>query len=313
MILAVLLGLLAGIASTVQASINAEARRFFRSPFLTAWLNFTVAGIALVVFIIAAEHRFYIPMAQIAQNPPWIWTGGICGVMIVILNIVCLPKLGAANNVMLIDFGQIMTGLVIDHFAMFGSEKAAMSPARFVGAVLVIAGMLLVTRDKGSAAAESEKRSLPPLYVVLAFICGVACSAQIAINGALKVVIGSASKATFISMSVAFLTMMVICAVLTAVKGRDGVFDPDAERGVRFRPWMLIGGFFALTVVSSNAVAGPVIGTGLATIMNLIGMMGAGLAIDATGFLGIEKQPVTFRKVAGMLLMLGGTAIISFI
>jgi uncharacterized membrane protein YdcZ (DUF606 family) len=42
-------------------------------------------------------------------------------------------------------------------------------------------------------------------------------------------------------------------------------------------------------------------------------MMAAGLAIDATGFLGIEKKPVTLVKIAGMLLMTGGSALISLL
>jgi transporter family-2 protein len=76
---------------------------------------------------------------------------------------------------------------------------------------------------------------------------------------------------------------------------------------------MITGGVFALIVVSGNAAVAPVLGTGLNTIMNLIGMMASGLAIDAAGFLGIEKKPVTLRKVIGMLLMLAGTALISFL
>jgi len=42
-------------------------------------------------------------------------------------------------------------------------------------------------------------------------------------------------------------------------------------------------------------------------------MMISGLAIDAAGFLGIDKKPVTLRKVGGMLTMLAGTALISFL
>ena len=80
-----------------------------------------------------------------------------------------------------------------------------------------------------------------------------------------------------------------------------------------FKVWMVTGGLFALTVVSGNAAVAPILGTGLSTITNLIGMMAAGLAIDAVGFLGIEKKPVTFQKIVGMLLMLAGTALISFI
>ena len=66
-------------------------------------------------------------------------------------------------------------------------------------------------------------------------------------------------------------------------------------------------------IVASNAIAAPVLGTGIVTILNLVGMMAAGLAIDATGFLGIEKKPVTLVKIAGMLLMTGGSALISLL
>ena len=41
--------------------------------------------------------------------------------------------------------------------------------------------------------------------------------------------------------------------------------------------------------------------------------MGAGLIIDAVGFLGIEKKPATPAKMIGMLLMIAGTAVISLI
>ena len=308
--LAVLIGLIAGIASTVQASINTEARRFFRSPFITAGINFSVAWLLLAAFIIFTEHRFFIPVREIAQNPPWIWLGGVCAIIIVTLNIVCVPKLGAAGNVMILNFGQIVTGLVIDHFALFGADKVSMSLTRLAGAVLVMAGMILVTQEK---APEGGKRSLPMLFAILAFIDGVACSTQIAVNGTLRVVIESVSKATIVSMSVAILSTIIVITTLTLTKGRSGIFDQTDDDRPDFRPWMITGGIFALTVVSGNAAVAPVLGTGLNTIMNLIGMMAAGLAIDAAGFLGIEKKPVTLRKVTGMLLMLAGTAIISFL
>ena len=309
--LAVMIGLIAGIASTVQASVNTEARRFFRSPFITAGINFSVAWLLLAAFIIITEHRLFIPVREIAQNPPWIWLGGVCAIVIVTLNIVCVPKLGAAGNVMILNFGQIVTGLVIDHFALFGADKVSMSLTRLIGAILVMAGMIMVTHEK--APVGEGRRALPVFYAILAFIDGIACSTQIAVNGTLRVVIGSVSKATIVSMSVAILSTLTVVTALTLIKGRNGIFDQTGEERPDFRPFMITGGLFALTVVSGNAAVAPVLGTGLNTIMNLIGMMASGLAIDAVGFLGIEKKPVTFRKVAGMLLMLAGTALISFL
>lgn len=308
---ALIIGVIAGIASTVQASINTEARRFFRSPFITAGLNFMVAWLCLAAFIIFNEHALSIPVRKIAENPPWIWLGGVCAIIIVTLNILCVPKLGAAGNVMILNFGQIVTGLVIDHFALFGAEEAHMSLARLAGAVMVFAGLILVTYEKS---AGSEKRTkLPMFYAVLAFVDGIACSTQIAVNGTLRTVVQSVSKATIVSMSVAILSTTVVMLVLAVLRGKKGIFDQTDDERPEFRLWMVTGGLFALTVVSGNAAVAPVLGTGLATITNLIGMMASGLAIDAAGFLGIEKKPVTLKKIAGMLLMLAGTALISFL
>ena len=309
--LALVIGVIAGIASTVQASVNTEARRFFRSPFITAGLNFVVAWLCLAAFIIFNEHGLSIPVREIAKNPPWIWLGGVCAIIIVTLNILCVPKLGAAGNVMILNFGQIVTGLVIDHFALFGADEARMTLTRLTGAVLVFAGLILVTHEKSSA---DEKRSaFPMLYAILAFIDGIACSTQIAVNGTLRTAVQSVSKATIVSMSVAFISTAVVIAVLTMIRGKNGIFDRTADDRPDFKLWMVSGGLFALTVVSGNAAVAPILGTGLSTITNLIGMMASGLVIDAIGFLGIEKKPVTLQKIAGMFLMLAGTALISFL
>lgn len=309
--LALAIGVIAGIASTVQASVNTEARRFFRSPFITAGLNFMVAWLCLAAFIVFNEHALSVPVHEIAKNPPWIWLGGVCAIIIVTLNIVCVPKLGAAGNVMILNFGQIVTGLVIDHFALFGADEARMSFMRLTGAVLVFAGLVLVTHEKPSE--NEERRSFPMFYAILAFIDGIACSTQIAVNGTLRVVVQSVSKATIVSMSVAIISTLTLMTVLFVLKGKNGIFDKTDEVRPDFRVWMVSGGLFALTVVSGNAAVAPILGTGLSTIMNLIGMMASGLAIDAVGFLGIEKKPVTLKKIAGMLLMLAGTALISFL
>ena len=309
--LALLIGIIGGTATTVQASINTEARKFFRSPFIVAGLNFTVAWLALAAFIIYSDHRLFIPVKEIAAHPPWIWLGGVCAIIIVSMGIFCVPKLGAAGNAMIMNFGQVVTGLVIDQFALFGSEKAHMTFIRLIGAVLVLAGLILVTQEK--KAGNEARAKLPALYVVLSFIGGIACAVQVAVNGSLKQVIGSAAKATLVSMSVAILSTLTVLAVIALAKGREGLFDKSSGVKVKFRPFMVSGGLFALIVVCGNAAIAPVLGTGLVTILNLIGMMIAGLAIDATGFLGIEKKAVTLRKIVGMLLMLGGTALISFL
>lgn len=322
--IAVLIGIFAGAVSTVHASVNNRIRELLGSPYTTAVLNFVAASAVLVILILITEHDLYIPVARIAQHPFWIWLGGPCGVAIVTLNVKCLPVLGSARNVMIICFGQVMTGLVIDHFGLFYSPQAKMTVMKTAGAVLVLIGTLMVNgismRGRGNAASADGDRSGDRsggemLYVILALICGFACSGQIAFNGALREVIGSASKATLVSMIGGFISAILVIIIVMILRGKKGIYDdPSAVRPpLRFRPFMTLGGALAVLVVGGNALIANTLGTGLVTILNLIGMMGAGLAIDAIGFLGIDKKPVTVVKVTGMLLMTGGTAIISFL
>ncbi|MBQ6389473.1 MAG: DMT family transporter [Mogibacterium sp.] len=308
------LGLLAGVASPTQASYNARIREDIRSAYIPALINFIVNSLLLAAAIIVIEKRLYIPLGEIAAQPFWIWLGGACGTTIIILNIVCVMKLGSARNVMLICFGQIMLGLIIDHFGMFYSPQIPMSMLRLLGAVLVIAGIVLVNgKDDGQVDGSASGGKLL-LYIILAVICGFACSLQIAVNGTLNVYAGSALKATLISMMVGLISTGLVMLAVTLIKGPSGIYDED-DPSLRkpFRPWMLGASLLAIVVVGSNAIAAPAIGTGVVTILNIVGMMAMGLVIDAVGMFGTEKQPVTVVKVIGMLLMIAGAAIISLL
>ena len=216
-----------------------------------------------------------------------------------------------------------MTGLVTDNYGLFGSLQIPMSVKRLIGAVLVIAGIALVNgislrRNTGvgddiSSVDSKHEGGSVIIYALLAILCGFACAAQVAINGTLAQYAGTPLKATLISMITGFIATAIICLVIIALKGTAGLYDGGSAHGpVRINQWLPAGGALAILIVGSNAIAAPMLGTGVVTILNLVGMMAAGLLIDAVGFLGIEKQPVTLPKITGMLLMLAGAALITF-
>lgn len=311
--LAFILGLAAGIASPTQASVNGRVREDVKSTYIAAMINFIIAIILMAALLLATEHSLSIPFGAIAKQPWWIWIGGACGTAIVTLNVICLPHLGSARNVMLICFGQIMTGLIVDNFGLFYSPLVRMSGTRLTGAVLVIAGIALVNGTGRRGAADGGVHAGPALlYAVLAVLNGFACATQVAVNGALKTYAGSGFRATMVSMLVGTVCTMIIMLIIFITRGRRGIYDNgDPSDATGFRPWMISGGALGIVIVCGNAIAAPVLGTGMVTIINLVGMMGASLVIDAAGFLGIEKKPVTLPKACGMLLMIAGTAVIS--
>lgn len=305
-----LLGLLAGVATPIQTSVNSKLRERIGSPYLTTIISFSGAIIIVLAVVAIIEKDFSIPFAEIAEKPLWIWLGGACGFFIVFSSILAMPHLGSAMAVMLLSFGQIMTGLVIDNWGLFDSPKVPFTMSRLIGAVLLIAGVILISYIPSDG---GEKKRYPLGYVLIATFGGVNCALQVAINGTLSNVVGSCWKCTFVSMIVGTTTCVVATLIIFALKGKKGIFDDTGKGDFPLKFYMVTGGFFAFVIVGSNSITAPILGAGLVTVLNLIAQMSTGLVIDAIGFLGIPKQKITVRKVIGVLTMVVGTVIIMFL
>lgn len=319
-----ILGMIVGCAQPMLTSINSELRRRLRSPFLSSIGCFAVALSLSLITLLVLQHSLYIPIGNALKEPLWIWLGGVCGFTIVIFSILCLPHLGSVETIVFLVLGQIISGLVIDHFGLFGSTVIPVTLRKIVGAILVFAGVLgtVWTGDKRSAAPEDcetetaatkvpEKsgRGGKSFYRMLDLIAGIACSVQIAVNGRLGVVLGNTFRATVISMLVAVSGISLITLVLYVVRGRSGVID-DSLPKIRGKWWMWTGGFCSMTIVGGNVILQSMMGTGLAAILNILGQTAGGVVIDATGFLGIPVRKLTIPKFLGLLVMVLGTAMI---
>jgi transporter family-2 protein len=55
-----------------------------------------------------------------------------------------LPKLGASGFIALALAGQAVASLALDHFGMFGLVERQMTVSRGVGALLLVAGVVLI-------------------------------------------------------------------------------------------------------------------------------------------------------------------------
>jgi transporter family-2 protein len=55
-----------------------------------------------------------------------------------------LPKLGASGFIALALAGQVVASLVLDHFGWFGLVEREMTLPRVFGAVLLMAGVVLI-------------------------------------------------------------------------------------------------------------------------------------------------------------------------
>ena len=141
----ILLAMLVGVVLPVQSGVNAQLRSAVGHPLLAAFVSFAVGTVALLGLNLALRTPLP-PGATIARLPWWHWIGGLLGATYIYLAIVLAPRLGAATLVASIVTGQMVTSLILDHYGLIGYPQQTLTPARALGALLVIGGVLLIQR-----------------------------------------------------------------------------------------------------------------------------------------------------------------------
>lgn len=139
------IALAAGFGLTVQVGLNAALRQVFGSPVLATLANFLVGTGALLAYVLL--ERTPLPAkAGIASAPLWAWLGGLLGAFYVVSATVIGPRLGASMLLALTMLGQLLAALIVDHFGWLGFPQQPITAARLAGAVLLFAGVLLISR-----------------------------------------------------------------------------------------------------------------------------------------------------------------------
>lgn len=138
----VILAALTGVTIAVQTGINSQLRAFLGSPLQAVFVSFMVGTVLIALTLVG--KREMPPIAKWADMPWWMWLGGVCGLFIVSTNILVVPRLGAALLTSLAIAGQLTTALVLDHYGAFGFPVHHISLPRVAGAVLLLAGVVLI-------------------------------------------------------------------------------------------------------------------------------------------------------------------------
>lgn len=138
-----LLAVIAGAVVPFQSAINANLGRGLGHPLWATLASLLVSILVLVPVMLAM--RLPLPsLAFISKAPLWMWAGGAFGVCFISLALVLLPKLGASGFMALALAGQVVASLVLDHFGMFGLVERQMTLSRGFGALLLVAGVVLI-------------------------------------------------------------------------------------------------------------------------------------------------------------------------
>jgi bacterial/archaeal transporter family-2 protein len=138
------------------------------------------------------------------------------------------------------------------------------------------------------------------IAILFSLAAGIAGAAQASISGALGRRVGTIGAAGF---GVILAAILVIALALALGRGGSVVV------AIHEPLWLWLGGLFGATIVVAIAYAPPRIGTFATVALLIAGQLAAGALIDAFGWLGSPRIPVTLARVAGLLLVTAGAAL----
>ncbi|WP_444908797.1 DMT family transporter [Microbulbifer sp. TRSA005] len=137
--------LIVGASLASQAGVNSQLRVALHTPIQAAFISFLI-GTLILGSISLFQSESWFTKESITSIPWWAWLGGAFGAFNIAMSVFLAPKLGALVLAISIVCGQVIASLVLDHNGWLGYPKIELSISRVCGALLIIAGVLLVAR-----------------------------------------------------------------------------------------------------------------------------------------------------------------------
>lgn len=126
-------------------------------------------------------------------------------------------------------------------------------------------------------------------------------AAQPAINAGLGRSTGSLAAAV-----VSFAAGTLVLAAILAISGDAGGLTHVLD----VRWYYLIGGLLGAAFVLTSLVVVKTIGAGGVAAATITGQLSLSILLDQIGAFGLEKEPITLERAAGVALLLAGTYLI---
>lgn len=141
-----MLGLFTGAMPPVQTAVNSALRMEVDSFLLASLISFIIGTMILLLLsvIIARGIRISGFNEDTGRIKIWHFLGGLLGAIYVTTNVILMPHLGATLTLMTVIFGQMLMGLLIDHFGLLGIPKQPVDARRIIGVIMILSGIFIL-------------------------------------------------------------------------------------------------------------------------------------------------------------------------
>jgi bacterial/archaeal transporter family-2 protein len=136
--------------------------------------------------------------------------------------------------------------------------------------------------------------------LLLSAVAGALVAMQPPINSRLGKGVG-----TFAAASISFLVGTIALIVVAAVAGGNHL-----GRATSVPWWAYVGGFIGAVFVASSLVTVRTLGAGGVVAATVAGQLTCSVVLDRIGAFGLEEKPISFARVAGVVLLAAGVFLI---
>lgn len=151
-ILMILFTLVGGLTLSTQSAINGTFSRK-AGTIETTLLTFLTGTMFLAILILFWGQG---NLAAIVEVPNWQLSAVFLGVIFVLFIVIAVPKIGViATNITVIS-GQLVIGMVIDHFGWFNSMVIPLDTSRWFALLFMALAIYFIY--KGNVRSSEEKK-----------------------------------------------------------------------------------------------------------------------------------------------------------
>jgi bacterial/archaeal transporter family-2 protein len=141
------------------------------------------------------------------------------------------------------------------------------------------------------------------LYLLFAFVAGVALPFQAGINAQLAEWVDSPVRAAFVSFAGGALALLIVSILIFKPL-------PSAARLGDAPWWVWLGGLLGAFYVVGSVVTAPRLGAATLIALVVAGQSLASLVIDHYGWVGFDEHHLSPGRIAGMALLASGVVLV---
>ena len=139
-----LMAVVSGCLSASITGVYAQLSGIVGNPIQATTVAFFVATVVLLLFCICNGSVRLIGKAFSREHPWWMWTGGLCGAIIVFGNAWLVAHVGVGVFVMALLVGQLALSQLMEHNGWLGAPRKPITWAQVLGIILMLAGVALI-------------------------------------------------------------------------------------------------------------------------------------------------------------------------